>query len=30
MQETRNLSLGWENPLQEQMATHSSSLALEI
>ena len=30
MQETWNLSLGWENPLQEQMATHSSSLALEI
>ena len=30
MQETWDLSLGWENSLQEQMATHSSSLAWEI
>ena len=27
MQETRVRSLGWENPLEEGMATHSSILA---
>jgi len=33
MQETRELqvrSLGWEDPLEEEMATHSSILAWEI
>ena len=30
MQETRARSLGWENPLEEEMATHSSILAWEI
>ena len=30
MQETQALSLGWEDPLEEEMATHSSILALEI
>ena len=30
MQETRVLSLGWEDPLEEEMATHSSVLAWEI
>ena len=30
MQEMRVLSLGWEDPLEEQMATHSSILAWEI
>ena len=30
MQETGVLSLGWENPLEEEMATHSSVLAWEI
>ena len=33
MQETQEiwvLSLGWEVPLEEEMATHSSILALEI
>ena len=30
MQETRVLFLGWEDPLQEEMATHSSVLAREI
>ena len=27
MQETRVRSLGWEDPLEEEMATHSSILA---
>ena len=27
MQETQVLSLGWEDPLEEEMATHSSILA---
>ena len=27
MQETRVRSLGWEGPLEEEMATHSSILA---
>ena len=27
MQETRVLSLGWENPLEEGMVTHSNILA---
>ena len=30
MEEMRGLSLGWEDPLEEEMATHSSSLAWEI
>ena len=33
MQETQEVlvqSLGWENPLQEEMTTHSSILAWEI
>ena len=30
MQETRVPSLGWEGPLEEEMATHSSILAWEI
>ena len=30
MQETRVLSLGWENPLEEGMATHSNILAWRI
>ena len=30
MQERRVCSLGWENPLEEEMATHSSILAWEI
>ena len=30
MQETPVLSLGWENPLEESMATHSSILARRI
>jgi len=30
MQEVRVQSLGQENPLEEEMATHSSILALEI
>ena len=29
-QETRVQSLGWEDPLQKGMATHSSSLAWRI
>ena len=29
-EETRVWSLGWENPLEEDMATHSSILAWEI
>ena len=30
MQETRVCSLGWEDPLEKEMATHSSILAWEI
>ena len=30
MQETQVQSLGWEDPLEKEMATHSSSLAWEI
>ena len=30
MQETRVQSLGWEDPLEKEMATHSSILASEI
>ena len=30
MQETEVPSLGWENPLEKEMATHSSILAWEI
>ena len=30
MQEARVRSLGWEDPLQEEMATHSSILAWRI
>ena len=30
MQETRVLSLYWEDPLEKEMATHSSTLAWEI
>ena len=30
MQETQVWSLGWEDPLEEEMATHSSILAWEI
>ena len=30
MQETWVLSLGWEDPLEKEMATHSSILAWEI
>ena len=30
MQETQVWSLGWEDPLEKEMATHSSSLAWEI
>ena len=30
MQETQILSLSWEDPLEEDMVTHSSILALEI
>ena len=30
MQETRVQSLGWEDLLEEEMATHSSSLAWRI
>ena len=30
MQETRVQSLGWEDPLEKDMATHSSTLAWEI
>ena len=30
MQETRVRSLGWEDPLQKEMATHSSILVWEI
>ena len=30
MQETQVRCLGWEDPLEEEMATHSSVLALRI
>ena len=30
MQETQVLSLGWEDPLDKEMATHSSILAWRI
>ena len=30
MQETQVQPLGWEDPLEEEMATHSSILALRI
>ena len=30
MQETQVQSLGWENPLEKGMATHSSIIAREI
>ena len=30
MQETQVRSLGWEDPLEEKMATHSRILAWEI
>ena len=30
MQETQVQSLGWEDPLEEEMATHSIILAWEI
>ena len=30
VQETRIQSLGWEDPLEEEMATHSSILAWKI
>ena len=30
MQETRVPSLGWEDPLEEEMVTHSSALAWRI
>ena len=30
MQETRVQSLGWEDPLEEEMAAHSSILAWKI
>ena len=30
MQETRVQSLGWEDPLEEEVATHSSILAWRI
>ena len=30
MQETQDLSLGWEDPLEKKMATHSSILAWRI
>ena len=30
MQETRVWSLGWEDPLEEEMTTHSNILAWEI
>ena len=29
-QETRTQSLGWEDPLEKEMATHSSMLAWKI
>ena len=30
MRETQVRSLDWEDPLEKEMATHSSSIALEI
>ena len=30
VQETRGQSLGWEDPLEKEMATHSSNLAWKI
>ena len=30
VQETRVQSLGWENPLEKEMATHSSTLVWKI
>ena len=30
VQETRFRSLGWEDPLEKEMATHSSNLAWKI
>ena len=30
MQETRVQSLGWEDPLEKEMATHSSTVAWKI
>ena len=30
VQETRVLSQGWEDPLEKEMATHSSTLAWKI
>ena len=30
MQESRVRCLGWEDPLEKEMATHSSTLALRI
>ena len=30
MQEMQSQSLGWEDPLEEEMATHSSILAWKI
>ena len=30
MRETQVLSLGWEDPLEKEMATHSSTLAWKI
>ena len=30
VRETRVRSLGWENPLEKEMATHSSTLAWKI
>ena len=30
MQESRVQSLGWEDPLEKEMATHSSTLAWKI
>ena len=30
VQETKVQSLGWEDPLEKEMATHSSNLALKI
>ena len=30
LQETQILSLGWKDPLEKEMATHSSILAWEI
>ena len=30
MQKTQDLSVGWEDPLEEEMATHSSILSWKI